>query len=210
VHVLGLTGGIGSGKSTVTRRLAARGLPVVDGDDLSRALTAPGAPAIAEILAAFGPEILTPNGGLSRSRLAEIVFADPAARQRLERIVHPRVRALAKQRLGEHRAHGEPLACYAAPLLIEVGLADEYRPLVVVTASEATQIARAATRDGVDPEAVRARLVTQMPLSEKAMLADYVIDNDGPLDQTLAQADRVLEDICGVLGIDPRRYPRPV
>jgi dephospho-CoA kinase len=209
VRILGLTGGIGSGKSTVARHFTARGLPVVDGDDLSRAVTLPGAPALAEIRAAFGPQVFTPEGALSRSGVAEIVFTDAAARQRLEAIVHPRVRALAKLTLGEHQARGKPLACYAAPLLIEVGLADEYRPLVVVTASEAKQIARAAARDGVDPEAIRARLVTQMPLSEKARLADYVIDNDGSLGQTLAQADRVLEQICQVLGIDPRRYPRP-
>jgi dephospho-CoA kinase len=209
LHVFGLTGGIGTGKTTVLGRLRVRGVPAVAADLLARAVVGPGEPALGEIVAAFGADLVDPAGRLDRGRLGAIVFADPEARRRLESIVHPRVRALARQRLAELAAQGERLACYEAPLLVEVGLAEEFRPLVVVKASEAVQIARAAARDGLGPDEVRARLSAQMPGTTKVNLADYVIDNDGPLGATIEQADRVLDSICEKLGIDARAYPRP-
>jgi dephospho-CoA kinase len=209
LHVFGLTGGIGTGKTTVLGRFRARGVPALEGDRLARAVVEPGEPALAEIAAAFGADLLDSRGRLDRSRLSAIVFLDQAARTKLESIVHPRVRALARRGLREFASRGAPLACYEAPLLIEVGLTEEYRPLVVVTASEAVQIARAATRDGLDPDAIRARLSAQMPLGEKAALADYVIDNDGSLAHTIEQADRVLDSICAGLGIDAHANPHP-
>jgi len=209
LHVFGLTGGIGTGKTTVLGRFRARGVPAVAGDLLACAVVEPGEPALGEISNVFGADLLDPAGRLDRRRLAAIVFADPVARTRLEAIVHPRVRALARRKLAELEARGERLACYEAPLLVEVGLAEELRPLVVVRSSEAVQIARAAARDGLGPEAIRARLSAQMPLSVKAGLADYVIDNDGPLAATIEQADQVLDGICQKLGIDARAYPRP-
>jgi dephospho-CoA kinase len=209
LHVFGLTGGFGSGKTTVLDRFRVRGVPAVSGDLLARAVVEPGEPALGEIAAAFGADLVDAAGRLDRRRLAAIVFADPQARSRLEAIVHPRVRALARQRLAELEARGERLACYEAPLLVEVGLAEELRPLVVVRASEAAQMARTAARDGLSSEAIRARLSAQLPLSAKTDLADYVIDNNGPLRATLEQADRVLDEICETLGIDAAAYPRP-
>ncbi|HEX6273842.1 MAG TPA: dephospho-CoA kinase, partial [Polyangiaceae bacterium] len=102
-----------------------------------------------------------------------------------------------------------PLACYDAPLLVEVGLAGELRPLVVVSAELETQVARAKARDGLDDAAARARIAAQMSLAEKRVLADYVIDNDGTLDELRDETDRVLDAICKTLGIAPERYPRP-
>ena len=209
LHVFGLTGGIGTGKTTVLGRFRARGVPAVAADLLARAVVEPAEPALAEIVAAFGADLLDAAGRLDRGRLGAIVFADPRARSRLEAIVHPRVSALARQKLAELAARGVRLACYEAPLLVEVGLAEELRPLVVVKASEAVQIARAAARDGLSSDAIRARLHAQMPVAAKADLADYVIDNDGPLDATIEQADRVLDSLCRKLGIDARAYPRP-
>jgi dephospho-CoA kinase len=209
LHVFGLTGGFGSGKTTVLDRFRARGVRAVAGDLLARAVVEPGEPALDEIASAFGADLVDTAGRLDRRRLGTIVFADPVALSRLEAIVHPRVIALARQKLAEFEAMGERLACYEAPLLVEVGLAEELRPLVVVRASEAAQIARAAARDGLSSEAIRARLSAQMPLSVKADFADYIIDNNGPLRATIEQADRVLDNICQKLGIDAAAYPRP-
>jgi dephospho-CoA kinase len=207
--VFGLTGGIGSGKSTVADRFRARGLPVIDADVLAREVVARGSPGLEEIMTVFGSGVLQPNGELDRRALADLVFAHPDQRRRLEAITHPRVRALAESRIVELEALGEPMACHEVPLLFEVGLAPARRPLVVVFASDDVRVARAAQRDRSDEARVRARIAAQLPLSEKVQQADYVIDNDGPLSQTLAQADVVLAAICAQNGIDPTRYPLP-
>lgn len=209
MHVFGLTGGLGSGKSTVAAHFRARGLKVVDSDELAREVVAPDTPGLQEIREAFGPSVISPSGALDRTALAAIVFADAAARQRLNAITHPRVRALAAERFAALAAQGEPLACNEVPLLVEVGLAAVLRPLVVVTASEPTQVARAMRRDGTTPDQVRARLNAQLPLAQKVALADYVIDNDGELDATLAQANAVLDAICRAFAIDPARFALP-
>lgn len=207
--MFGLTGGIGSGKSTVAARFRARGVPVIDADVLAREVVARGTPGLGEIVAAFGDQVLDAGGELDRAKLAEIVFHDDAARRQLNAITHPRVRELAVARVQELEARGEPLACYEVPLLVETGLGEALRPLVVVFVDEATQIARTVARDGSSPEHARARIAAQMPLSEKAKLADHVIDNSGPIAATLARADHVIDAICEALGIDPTRYPVP-
>jgi dephospho-CoA kinase len=206
MHVFGLTGGIGSGKSTVAARWRERGVPVVDSDQLAREVVDPGTEGLQQIVGAFGPAFVSPDGALDRAAVARLVFRDPEARARLEAIVHPRVRALADERFAALRAAGEPLACNEVPLLVEVGLAEQLRPLVVVTASEAKRIARTVARDGSSEDQVRARIHAQMPLADKAKLADHVIDNDGPLERTLAETDHVLRAICQALDIDPGRY----
>jgi dephospho-CoA kinase len=208
-RAFGLTGGIGTGKSTVAARFRCRGLPVVDGDALARVVAEPGQPALGEIAQTFGAEMLDSSGRLVRARLAEVVFSDPTARARLESIVHPRVRAMARQVMADLEQQGEPLACYEAPLLVEVGLADELRPLVVVSASEPTQLSRVAARDQTSHEKVLARIAAQMPLAAKVAMADYVIDNEGTLFDTWQQVDRVLEGICQSLSVNAQRYPRP-
>lgn len=209
ITVFGLTGGIGSGKSTVAERFRARGLPVIDADVLAREVVAPGTPGLAQLRARFGDSVIDDAGELDRKRLAEIVFDDEAARLDLNAITHPRVRDLALTRVQELAARGEPLACYEVPLLVESGLADVLRPLVVVVVDRTTQIERTTLRDGATREQAEARIRAQMPLSEKAALADHVIDNSGPKAATLARADAVLDAICREKSLDPARYPRP-
>jgi len=207
IHVFGLTGGIGSGKTTVAARFRERGLPVIDADDLARQAVARGSLGLADVIAAFGTEVLDAEGGLDRQKVANRVFADEEARKRLNAIVHPRVRELSVERVSELDAKGEPLACYEVPLLVESGLAELFRPLVVVSVPEAVQINRTVTRDASSEEHARARVRAQLPLEQKVALADYVIDNAGSREETRAQADRVLDAICKRLAIPP--YPKP-
>jgi dephospho-CoA kinase len=209
IHVFGLTGGIGSGKSTVAGRFRSRGLPVIDADQLAREVVAPGKEGLGEIVETVGPDVLAPSGGLDRVKLATIVFADDEARRRLNAITHPRVGALAVQRTRELDARGEPLACYEVPLLFESRIAEAFRPIVVVVVPVDVQVARTVARDATSDEAARARVRAQMSLDEKARIADYVIDNSGDLASTLARADHVLDAICLRFGVDPLRYPRP-
>ena len=206
VHVFGLTGGIGSGKSVVAARLRARGLPVVDADELARLVVAPGSPGLEEIAHTFGNGVLTPEGELDRPEVASRVFADPEARHTLNRITHRRVRGLAFEQFERYQAQGEPLACYEVPLLFENGLTQRFNPVVVVTAREDTRIARVVARDGCTEAEVQARIGAQLPLADKVRAADHVIDNDGPLEATLTRTDEVLDELCRALGIDPSRY----
>jgi dephospho-CoA kinase len=205
LRVFGLTGGLGSGKSTVAARLRQRGVPVIDADALAREVVAPGTPGLAEVVAAFGAGVLR-DGELDRARVANIVFGDPAARQRLEAITHPRIQALRQQRLDQLAGGGEPLACYEVPLLFERGLDSSLRPVVVVSVPESVQVERARRRDQATEAMVRARLDAQLPLAEKVARADYVIDNSGSLAATEAATDRVLWELCARLGVDASRY----
>ena len=204
--MFGLTGGIGSGKSSVARYFRERGLPVIDADQLAREIVAPGSAGLSEVVAAFGPEVLNAAGELDRAALARRVFSDPAQRAALEQITHPRVRALARERFAELAAQGEPLAAYEVPLLFEVGLEQQYRPTVVVSCSAEQQLERAMRRDAQNQSAIRQRIAAQMPLADKARRADYVIDNTGAFEATRADADRVLRAVCAESGVDPARY----
>ncbi len=205
MHVFGLTGGIASGKSTVGRRFAARGLPVIDADVLAREVVAPGTEGLAAIVGQFGEGVLAPDGSLDRAALAAIVFADPLKRATLERITHPRIAAASRAAMMMHAAEGHRLACYEAPLLVEAGHADAFRPLVVVAASMSVQIARTMMRDACTEEAARARIEAQRPLDEKIALADYVVWNDGSLQDLLAASDRTLDAVTEKLALP--RYP---
>lgn len=206
MHLFGLTGGIASGKSSVAARLRERGVPVVDADALAREAVAPGTAALAAIVDAFGAEVLCPDGTLDRKGLAEAVFADDEKRRALNAIVHPEVGRLTLEASSALRARGEPLACYEAALIVENGLADAFRPLVVVSAPEALQVARARARDGATEDAARARIRAQMPLADKIAAADHVIENTGSLDDLRRRTDEVLASICDRLGVDASRY----
>ena len=206
MHVFGLTGGFASGKSAVTAHWAERGLPVIDADQLSRDVVEPGTPGLSAVVDAFGREVLGAGGRLDRARLASLVFDKPERRKQLEVLLHPLIQAKMQHDADALAGAGEPLACYSAAVLIESGGRDRFKPLVVVTASEEQQIARGMARDGLDAAAVKARLRAQMSLADKAAMADYVIDNSGPLSETLAQADTVLSAICKTLHIDETRY----
>jgi len=192
--LVGLTGNIGSGKSTIGRTFAARGIPVIDADELLRAVQAPGQPAHAEIAAAW-PEVVAADGTIDRRRLGKIVFGDPAARRKLEAITHPRIQELSRARAAAFAAAGHELAIYEASLLIESGRDEEMDALIVVTASEATRLARVVARDGVGEEDVRARMRAQLPQEAKVRLATYVIDNDGDPAATEAQVDRIIASL---------------
>jgi len=193
-RLIGLTGNIGSGKSTVGRLFAARGVPVLDADDLLREVQAPGSPGHAEIAAAW-PQALAPDGRIDRKQLGDIVFAEPAARKRLEAITHPRIQELSRARAAALAAGGHDLAIYEASLLVESGRDKELDGLIVVTASPETRLARVMARDGVREEDVRARMRAQLPQEEKVRRATHVIDNDGDLAATQAQVERVLASL---------------
>lgn len=174
--VVGLTGGIGSGKTTVSDRFAGYGVPVVDTDVLARELVEPGQPALTEITAAFGPECLDDAGTLDRARLRERVFADAEGRKRLEAILHPRIRALARQRIAGLSA---PYCLLVIPLLAETGMTDLVNRVLVVDAPETEQIRRVVARDQTDVEQARRILAAQADRERRLALADEVVENSG-------------------------------
>lgn len=187
MQVIGLTGGIASGKSTVARILERLGAVIVDADLLAREAVLPDAPAHQGIVAAFGPEILLPDATLDRKALGRIVFADPEARRRLEAITHPAIARLAEERLAAARRSGAPAVFYVAPLLIEAGATGRVDDIWVVYADRETQIARLTERDGIRREEAEQRLAAQMPMEEKAAHGSAVIDNRGAPEDTERQ-----------------------
>lgn len=185
--VVGLTGGIASGKSAVADQLAALGVAVVDTDQLAREIVAPGQPALAEIVHRFGSEVLDADGGLDRSRMRARVFADASARADLEAITHPRIHALAQARL---RASSGPYAVVVVPLLVEKGRYDFIDRVLVVDVDPGRQLQRLQQRDGVTAELARAMIAAQCSRERRLMAADDVIHNDGTWAQ-LTSAVRV-------------------
>jgi dephospho-CoA kinase len=200
VRVVGLTGGIATGKTTFAEALRARGVPVVDADALARAAVAPGSAALAEIARQFGPAVLLPDGTLDRRRMAALVFADAGARRRLEAITHPAVRRAMAEETARLAAGGHDLAFYDTPLLFEVGLDRTLDSVVVVWAPPEVQRARLAARDGLTPDEATARLAAQLPIDDKADRADFVVANVGPAAELGAKADRLLADLRRGLG----------
>ncbi|HLO04893.1 MAG TPA: dephospho-CoA kinase [Symbiobacteriaceae bacterium] len=206
---VGLTGGIASGKSTVSRLLRERGAPIVDADQIVHQLQAPGSPLVTEIAQAFGPEIIRPDGSLDRPRLGAIVFADPAKRHQLEAIVHPPVRAQIWAEVERHRQGGSPppggnllrgqnggllggsppAVILDIPLLVEGGWQERLDQVWLVWVDATTQVERLMARDGLAREGALARIGAQMPLDQKRAVADLVIDNTGTLHETEAQVD---------------------
>jgi dephospho-CoA kinase len=198
-RVVGLTGGIGTGKSTVARMLTALGAVVIDADAIVHELQAPGTPLLARLAEAFGPEMLRPDGALDRERLGKLVFADSGARQRLGELVHPAVGAEMVRRLEAARAAGAALVVLDIPLLLEGRAARAGQPgraatasdlvseVIVVYAREAQQIERQLARDGAAPAHAAERVRSQLSIEEKRKLADHVIDNSGSLADTERQ-----------------------
>ncbi len=191
-RVAGLTGGIGSGKSTVAKLLRELGAVVIDADAIVHELQAPGAPLLAEMAAAFGPGILDASGALDREALGRIVFADPEQRARLGAIVHPKVGAEMARRLAAARAAGVPLVVLDVPLLLEGRAAGRAAPapydcVIVVWAPEHAQLERQMRRDGRDRDEALRRIRAQLSLDEKRRMADYVIDNSGSTEDTERQ-----------------------
>ncbi len=204
MHLFGLTGGIASGKSAVAARLRERDVPVIDADQLARDAVRKGSPGLAAVVATFGAGVLAEDGALDRKKLAALVFGDEPKRAALNAIVHPIVTTLTFQRAAELRDEGHELACYEAALIVENGVADAFRPLVVVSAPEATQLARACARDRASEEEIQARIRAQMPLAEKVKVADFVIENVGSLADLHRRTDEVLAAIGERLDVAPR------
>jgi len=198
--LVGLTGGIATGKSTVSHMFRGLGAEIIDADLLAREVVEPGRPAWHEIVGEFGRDVVSPDGTLDRKKLGAIVFADPERRKRLEAITHPAIRAAVQARLDELAARGfAGIVFYDAAILIEaLGHKDMERMVVVIT-DEATQAARLQGRDGTDDAQGRRRIASQMPLAEKAKLADYVIDNSGDREATAEQVRRVFAALMGEL-----------
>lgn len=208
VNVIGLTGGIASGKSTVARMLAERGAAIVDADQLARQIVEPGKPALAELLARFGATILTGDGELDRKRLGAIAFSDPEARADLNRITHPRIAAASAQAISAFADAGAEVVFYEAALLVENRAHTGLAALVVVAASPEVQLARVMARDGLDADAAKKRIDSQLPLAEKRAVATWVIENDGDEAQLAAEVDRVVAEIEARFG--SIRVPRTV
>jgi dephospho-CoA kinase len=190
--LVGLTGGIATGKSTVSEMLRQRGSALIDADVLARAVVEPGEPALGRIVAEFGRAVLQPDGRLDRKKLGALVFADAAKRKRLEQITHPAIRERLTRRLQELSEQGfRGLAIFDAAVLIESGNHRNMDRLIVVVTDEATQIARLMARDGIDHDDAVRKVRSQMPVAEKAKLADHVIENAGDRAATEAQVQRV-------------------
>jgi dephospho-CoA kinase len=204
--LVGLTGGIATGKSTVTGLLASPRVRVVDADALAREVVEPGTPAHTQIVADFGRDVLQPDGRLDRARLGEIVFPDPVKRKRLEDITHPAIRARFERIMADLECQGfDGLLIWDAALLVESGGHKKMDKVVVVTTDAATQLRRLMARDGSTEEAARARTASQMPLAVKARAADYVIDNSGPRAETEAR----VREVHRALLEDLRRHQAP-
>ncbi len=185
---VGLTGGIASGKSTVARLLVQSGIPVIDSDQISRDLVAPGSEALSAIVREMGPEILASSGSLDRARLGQIVFSDENKRRALENILHPLIQAEQNRWLAGLEAKGEvPVAVVDAAVMIESGGWKRFDLIVVVDCDEDQQVERLLRRNGLDAPAALGRIKAQMPLSEKVKFADRIVDNRGTLQELEAR-----------------------
>lgn len=190
---VGLTGGIGSGKSEVSRRLVSLGAVLVDADAVAREVVEPGTPGLAAVVEEFGEEVLRPDGTLDREKLGSIVFADDGRRERLNAIVHP----LVGRRMRElvQKAPAEAIVVYDVPLLAENDLAGLYDLVVVVDAPVEEQVRRLTTLRGMTEEAARARIAAQATRERRRAIADRVIDNSSTLEALVAQVDELWSEL---------------
>ncbi|MCO5985426.1 dephospho-CoA kinase [Actinoallomurus spadix] len=200
---VGLTGGIGSGKSEVSRRLAEHGAVVVDADAVAREVVEPGTPGLAEVVAEFGEGVLLPDGSLDRERLGSIVFADEERRARLNAIVHPRVGERMRELV--ERAPGDAIVVYDVPLIAENGLAGMYDLVVVVDTPVEEQVRRLTGRRGMTEADARARIAAQATRERRLEIADRVIDNSGTLERLAGQVDELWADLKRHADAEDRR-----
>ena len=191
IRVIGLTGGIATGKSFVARFFMDKGIPVIDADQLARDAVQPGTDALNRIADLFGAEGITADGTLDRKRLAALVFADPGKRRLLESIIHPEIRRLAEARIAHYAATGRRQIIYMAPLLIEAGVSGRVDEIWVVTVRPEIQLERLMGRDGIGREQAAQMIASQMPLAEKESFGRVVIDNSGSESDTLAILESV-------------------
>lgn len=196
MKLIGLTGGIASGKSTVATILKQLGATVINADELSREVVQPGNEAWKEIVGTFGADILQSDQTLDRKKLRTMVFNSPEARKKLEAIIHPKVRALAEERIRELAAAGRSIIVYEVPLLFEGQLHLWLRPVILVASDVNTQKQRLRDRDHLTDTEAQQHIDAQMSLDEKRKLADYVIENNGSLDDLEHQVKSILEMIA--------------
>ena len=190
-RVLGLTGGVGMGKSTAARQLKKVGLPVVDSDDLAREAVQPGTDGLAEIADEFGEGFLKADGSLDRDKMASTVFQDEAARKRLEAIIHPRVRTVWEKQIDQWREQKRPVGVVVIPLLFEVDLQDSFDAVLCVACTANTQRARLRERNWNDAQ-ITARIAAQMDIAQKMDLADHVLWNEGAPELLMDQMKEIL------------------
>ncbi len=190
-RVLGLTGGVGMGKSTAARLLKKVGLPVVDSDDLAREAVNPGTEGLAEIADEFGEGFLKADGSLDRDKMASKVFQDEAARKRLEAIIHPRVRTVWEKQIDQWREQKRPVGVVVIPLLFEVDLQDTFDAVLCVACTANTQRARLRERNWDDAQ-ITARIAVQMDITQKMDLADHVLWNEGAPELLMDQMKEIL------------------
>lgn len=206
--IVGLTGGIASGKSTVANMMADLGARIIDADVIARHVVEPGQSALADIREAFGEEVIDEDGALDRAALGQVVFEDPQARQRLNAITHPRIAQRMMQRAEQMREEGADWVIYDAALIVENGIHRWLDSLIVVAADHDVQLERLMQRDGLARQEALQRIDSQMPLPEKIAVADYVIDNNGPLADTLEQVEEVYAQI--ERGVRTRATAKPL
>ncbi len=193
--VVGLTGGIASGKSTVSRFLREAGIPVICADELARKAVEQGSPGLEEIRRVFGDEVLDTDGNLDRKAVGKIVFNDEAKRKALESVIHPQVAKEERRILAELEGQGNLIAVVDVPLLYETGWQSHFDLVVVVYVPRNTQEERLTDRDRISREEAAARIGAQMPIQEKKEMADRIVDNTGDLAHTYAQVQRLLEEL---------------
>lgn len=193
--LVGLTGGIGSGKSAVADILRKKGLAIIDADKLSREVVAPGSPALQEIVALAGSEVLNPDGKLNRHELRHRIFNDPSLREKVEGIMHPRIRKLGRERADALFKQGNNLVLYEAPLLIEAGNYQHLDAIIGVRAKDELRIERIMKRDGISREEAEKAIASQMPQEKKMQYCDYVIQNDSTLADLEGWVEAVLRQL---------------
>lgn len=195
--IVGLTGGIASGKSTVAEIFRRAGAAIIDADAIARRVVEPGQPAWQSIKAEFGEQVIKPDGSLNRPLLGKLVFKDEMLRRRLEGIIHPKVRDHMIQEVARIiDASPDALVIKDIPLLFETGMTDGLSEIIVVYVPMAIQLERLMLRDAIDSEAARERIMAQMPIEEKRRLGTMVIDNSDDLSHTEAQAMRIYEELA--------------
>jgi len=207
--IVGLTGGVATGKTMVSRVLKEEGAYVIDADRIAKELVRPQTPAWKELVKAFGKEILREDGSLHRKKLADKVFADPSQRKLLNQILHPRIRREMNRRAKEiEEKDPGAIVVIDAPLLVEVGGHHQMDRLIVVTATQTQQIDRVKRRDGISTEEARRILSAQMSVEDKVKLADFVIRNEGPPQETRKRAREIFRELRKVGSSDKKRTRR--
>ncbi len=195
MRLIGLTGGIGSGKSAAAAFLRELGVTVIDADEGTRAVQAPGSEGLHRLVEAFGPEMLTTEGGLDRAALGAVVFADASARQRLNAIVHPLVREWMAERVREAAERGDEVVVLDIPLLFETRGTEGLDAVILVYSPEELQLKRLVEQRGMDEGAARERIAAQMPIDDKRRLASHVVVNTGTLEDLRSEVERTWADV---------------